>query len=673
MKSFFKLFYFPFSLLILFTVPSAAQVWTYTIPGGETRTTSPGGQDTLRSTDYTVSIEQNGEIFTPWVQYSYSRDKYYRHDRDEWHSGVRGGTSSHSSAHFSFDGTITVKVTVNPGAKDITLPLSSAKILPSSYNIPCHIENGNTIVFTLDRPEKVAVIANYDEAWKVFEDRAIGHVPVQSHLNRAGYDRADFHGRQIFDAITEGYLNPLFIMALPPEENIPDRNSNETLVVNPGDKPSQAQLYQYKTIWFAPGMHDFSYHGTHPNYRTIVNPGQTYYLEGGAYLMATLFKNPGTAHSKVTGRGMISGAKHLWRLSNIIVQNIDTVTGITVIDRAARGIHGARHIEDISMLSAWHGNHNGVQEIDNSTIFNCFFMAHDDNLKLGGNSHAKHIVLWQGHNAHPVMVYEYGGVTHGSPTIVEMTTWSNTLVEDLDILMYSADAERRGDWHRHSGSAISINLGRINMQINDFTFRNIRIESPFLYRVFTIYNIDSSKPYAASWFKTNFFYTSPENHTQINGLNLENISVNSPLIFYHSLLGSDYYNSLSNVTFTNLNINGTIVTDQNKEEFFELTHDKISGLSFHSGNVSVSPVASASGFFSVYPVPANDFISVKRLQMTEGRQNYQITDIHGKIVKSGEISTDDELLDLANLPCGIYFLKITHNASRNEIFKILKI
>jgi hypothetical protein len=28
-------------------------------------------------------------------------------------------------------------------------------VLPSSYNIPCRIENGNTIVFTMDRPEKV--------------------------------------------------------------------------------------------------------------------------------------------------------------------------------------------------------------------------------------------------------------------------------------------------------------------------------------------------------------------------------------------------------------------------------------------------------------------------------------------------------------------------------------
>jgi hypothetical protein len=209
-------------------------------------------------------------------------------------------------------------------------------------------------------------------------------------------------------------------------------------------------------------------------------------------------------------------------------------------------------------------------------------IGHDDNLKIGDNTHAKHIVLWQGRNAHPIMVYEYGGVSSAPDgrRVAGETTFSNTIVEDVDIIMFSAHAERRNPWHRHTHSAIAINLGRINMQIKNFTFRDIRIESPFLYRVFTIYNIDSSKDYAAGWFKTNFFYTSPENHTRINGVTFENITVNSPVILYRSLLGSDYYNSLSNIKFTNLNINGTIVTDQNKDEFFEIQHDRVEGLSF---------------------------------------------------------------------------------------------
>jgi hypothetical protein len=572
----FKPFYFLLFLLIVPEVPSVAQVWTYTIPGG----------DTLFSTDYTVTIEQNGEVFHPWVHYSYARDRYYRYDRNGWFPAGRGN-DSHSSAHFSFDGTITVRITVNPGAKDITLPLTSARVLPSSYNIPCRIENGNTIVFTLDRPEKIAVIPNYDKAWKVFEDRAIGHVPIQSHLNRDDYDRSDFHGRDLLEEISEGFKNPLFIIALPPEKNVPDKYSPSTLVVNPGDKPAQEQLNEFKTIWFSPGMYDLSYMGNHPTHRTFVNAGQTIYLEGGSYVMACFWKNrdSGTEGSSVTGRGMISGKSpnHHWMLATVHAQDIDTITGVTFIDRAGRGIHNARHIEDVTMLGAWHGNHNGMHQIDNSIIKNCLLMAHDDNLKIGHNTHAKHLVLWQGHNAHAIMAYEYGGVRSSSEGrwTAGVTTYSNTIVEDIDIIMSSAHGERRGPWHRHTTSAIALNLGRINMEINNFIFRDIRIESPFLFRAFTIYNIDSSKDYAASWFKTGFFYTSEENHTRINDLTLENISVNSPLILYRSLLGSDYYNSMSNVTFNNFCINGTILTDQNKDEFIEITYDKIEGLTFN--------------------------------------------------------------------------------------------
>jgi len=57
--------------------------------------------------------------------------------------------TSHSAAIFSFEGKIVVRVRVKKDAKHITLPLKSAKVLPSSYEIPCTIENGHTIVSSL--------------------------------------------------------------------------------------------------------------------------------------------------------------------------------------------------------------------------------------------------------------------------------------------------------------------------------------------------------------------------------------------------------------------------------------------------------------------------------------------------------------------------------------------
>jgi hypothetical protein len=564
-------------IISLIGKPLHADVWTYQIPGGQQ----------YLSTDYVVEIEQDGKIYPAWVHYSYTKDEYIKYSsrtfKPEGKVAGAKGTISHSAAHFSFDKAVKIRVTVLPGAKGITLPLTSARVLPSSYSIPCKIENGNTIVFTLTRPEKIAIIANYEKAWDVFASKSTGHVPIQSHLDQSAYNRSDFHGRDLLKEISEGYKNPLFIIALAPEADIPDKDAKSTLIVNPGDMPSQAELDKYQTVWFKPGIHDFSYLGNSPLHWTLIKGGQTFYLEGGSYVMACFRKSGENGGARIIGRGMISGMspKHLYMLPTVSINLVDTVRGITVIDRAARGIHNARHIEDVTMLGAWHGNNNGVHDLDHSTVLNCLFICHDDNLKLGSHTHAKHIVLWQAHNAHPIMVYEYGGVTTtAGKSVAEKTVFANTVVEDIDIIMYSANAERQTPWTRHTGSAIAVNLGRINMDINNFTFRDIRIESPFLFRVFTIYNLDSAKPYAASWFKTDFFYTSKKNHTRINGLTLENISVNSPLILYRSILGSDYDNSLSNVKFTNLLINGVNVSDQNKNDFFEIHEDRINGLSF---------------------------------------------------------------------------------------------
>jgi hypothetical protein len=158
--------------------------------------------------------------------------KYYSWDRKIFQRQVKAdenrSMAQHSTSIFSFSGEVTVRVTINENAKHITLPLTSAKVLPSSYNIPCWIENGNTIVFKLDRPEKVAVIANYDEAWKVFEEKSEGHVPIRNF--EEGHDRSkigsDFKGDNLMNDLSEGYKNPVFIFALPPEENLPDKNSS---------------------------------------------------------------------------------------------------------------------------------------------------------------------------------------------------------------------------------------------------------------------------------------------------------------------------------------------------------------------------------------------------------------------------------------------------------------
>jgi hypothetical protein len=561
--------------LLLFTncqnASSTTDLWVYDVPGGSA----------YSSSDYSVTVEQNGKSYPSFVHYSFGRNEYKRYSSNNMqrfqtvtvNEAVRTMVS-HSTAIFSFSGSVTVRVTINPGTKHITLPLKSAKVLPSSYDIPCTIENGNTIVFTLDRPEKVAIIPNYDEAWQVFEERGKNHVPIRNwNFNYAEEtSRDDFNGESLHMAVSEGYKNPLFVIALPPEKKVPEKDSPQTLVVNPGDNLTQEVIDQYETIWFTPGVHDLSKMGSPALYTTMINSGQTFYLEGGSYVMARVKKNleSGSEGCSIIGRGMISGINHefvqMGSLNSATLIHIDTIVGISVTDRSCFGIHGGHLIEDVSMLGAWHGNNDGPDFLDDCLIQNCFLQAHDDNLKLNNNTHAKHIVIWQNENAHPIMVKE----------MRNDVTFANCIVEDVDII-----AHFRPFWNNkfdHIGMASIASINSRKIDIENLVFRDIRIEAPYIYRVFSFYNLDSNLPLAPGWLSN--APSSESSHTRINGLTFENITVNTPVILFRSLLGSAYDNSMSNVRFKNISINGTLVTEENKDDFIEIEYDQIDGLIF---------------------------------------------------------------------------------------------
>lgn len=555
-------------------------VWTYDIPGGEQ----------FASPDYEVTVESAGKAKKSFVHYSYGLDQYTRYEWSLKPAETRAfpknvrGMASHSAAVFSFDGEVTVRVKVKKDAAHITLPLKSAKVLPSSYNIPCSIEGGDTIVFTLDRPEKVAVIPNYEQVWNTFENKAKGHVPAQSWKETYGElsKQKSWHGEYLIGSIREGYKNPLIVLAHPKEKNIPKTNVADTLLVKPGDRVTQEQLDKYKTIWFAPGIHDLSRMGAAPWFQTLVKKGQTVYIEGGSYVMARFKRNEelGKGETTIRGRGVISGIGHKWVLSfpeGSQVINIDNLSGVTITDRATFGIYGGHHIDDIAMLGSWHGNNDGPDYIDDCVIQNSFLMAHDDNLKLNNNTHAKHIVIWQLANAHAIMVKE----------MRDKVTFANSVVEDVDIIAYYTwPTSWKHPWGRLSPGAISCVLGK-DMEVKNFTFQDIRIESPYLYRVFSFYNLDASREYTPQWLLKPG--TSESSHSKLNGMTFENITVNSPVIAYRSLIGSAYDNSLSNIRFRNVEINGTIVTEENKNEFFEIEHDKVKGLTFSEEAVSRAP------------------------------------------------------------------------------------
>ncbi|MCK4920967.1 MAG: hypothetical protein KAS71_07970 [Bacteroidales bacterium] len=197
-------------------------------------------------------------------------------------------------------------------------------------------------------------------------------------------------------------------------------------------------------------------------------------------------------------------------------------------------------------------------EMGNTFIENCFLVSCDDNMKLRENSKAKHVVVWQMHNAHPIMVQ---ASTSGD--------FGNAHLEDIDVISYQdTPAEGANPWPYHSDATIACARAG-NSLVSNYVYKDIRVEFPFLIRPISIYNINTAN-INAPWFKP----TNENHHTRITDFLFENITINAPVIFLKSLVGSCYENSLDNITFKNLVINGIKVTEENKNDYFEFKNAK---------------------------------------------------------------------------------------------------
>jgi hypothetical protein len=67
--------------------------------------------------------------------------------------------------------------------------------------------------------------------------------------------------------------------------------------------------------------------------------------------------------------------------------------------------------------------------------------------------------------------------------------------------------------------------------------------------------------------------------------------------------------------------------------------------------------------FSVFPNPADDYIMIS----VDQPKDFTISDIFGKIVLTGTISSENQQINIENLPDGMYFVNIN-----NQIVKIIK-
>ncbi|QDU37759.1 Dextranase precursor [Maioricimonas rarisocia] len=532
----------------------------------------PAYAETDRSPHYEVTVTQGRRTKESFTFFSSLKQSYpvYRADGtkestfDSFAFGRGQDMTCHSATTLSFDGgPVTFRVRIRPGAKHISLPLTDARILPTSCRIPARVVGGDTIVFTMRKPEKVVVVPNYQKVWDHYVSLGRGHEPVSRHQDFQREMRAPtYRGRKLPNG--EGFRNPLFILAHLPEptRDIPPKDSASTLVVRPGVRITQRDLDDHDVVWFTSGKHDLSTLGSFPAHAALLHDGQHIYLEGGAYVMARFgYRGNQTRNVRVTGRGVLSGRKHVWITQHgvgDVLPRVNRISGITVTDRAAFGLSTSRNatIDDVALLGAWHPNTDAVSVTEGATVENCLFVSGDDSVKLLKNPTVRNVVIWHGANAHPLMVQAN-----------QPYDFKSGLVEDVDIICYTARLKDNNGawqkWARISDAAIGV-VRAADSTVSDFTFRDIRIESPFLCRPIAIYSVDTNR-INPGWFGR----TSSTRHSRMRNLSFENITVTSPLIQMESLIGSDYAGALSGIRFRNLRINGARVTERNAERFFQ--------------------------------------------------------------------------------------------------------
>ncbi len=505
--------------------------------GGTIRAWGRPGPAVAASPDYEVTLHRAGRSWPLFTNHSYSRPvdktidpegKYIKlsflavHSIEFKEQEKNKDTYAHSWAQFDFDGgPVEVEVKVKRAFAGLTLPLESCGVLPSTLGISATVTSGDTIRFTLSRPAKLALVPNE---------------------RRAKAKLAALENKQTW----EGYGNPLFLFARAPERDVPAKDAKGTLIIRPGRMVTPAEFAQAKTIWFEPGVHDYSRFQGDEQYYMMLRSGQTVYLEGGAYVFGNFrseVKHPISEMPLVRGRGTLSGDKQPWDgvpYVRTVVSHV-RLDGITIADPHNHIQHSTAPLRDVAVVGAWHGNTDGptveARRPDSFTgwhIEDCFVMAADTNLKVSGAARVRGYVAWQLSNAEPIWIRNPDGC----------------LVEDVQVIAFN-------NWPPPGSRAArqTVNLHGGRGGVKNTMVRNLTIEAPYVPLLFLLPAEDPGGP-------------------QFENVVFENITVNTPHIAAKSPVGAASAGGMKTgrIVFRNLVINGVRVTNANCRDYFELLH-----------------------------------------------------------------------------------------------------
>lgn len=350
--------------------------------------------------------------------------------------------------------------------------------------------------------------------------------------------------------------DPLFIFANPPEIDVPAKNTRHV-------------------IYFGPGVTDL---GKEPY---PVRDGQTVYLAGGAYVKGRLQTAGPKGDKPVTirGRGILSGIDLNERRGEYGQHMIDgsahktapnswapvpdlNVEGIVVTDSAACGVLASRRLtaENVKVL-AWAKCSDGIGGGAGSVIKGCFLKVNDDALYFfRSNIQVIDNVVW---------LQAAGSALQMGWNVNESMEGAHA--EGLDII-----GDDTGRTHTTKDWINACVVALMDMH-NHTTYRNVVVENvrhegkP--YQLFGIRTKLASEngPALASY---------REGLGSVDGIVFRNItSAQQPL--HPSVFdgNGDEPGTIQNVTFENLQIAGTLVTEANASTYV-VQRGKTSGFRF---------------------------------------------------------------------------------------------
>lgn len=493
---------------------------------------TPGLSPNQMSTFYEVQV--NGRDSVMYMSVPPKADG--RRDGGEFD---RADRRSFSFTTFSFAGQVEVKVQKKQGGfKDVRL--LPTRQLRKAFKIVEKDGQAGWVRILVKQPNVKISVEFIDEHW-----RKTREIPRDACMLFADQlEKKDTHA--------------------PPNPQAPG-----TCVVQPGAPFSIPQ--EIRTVIFKAGVHDISYWQVPEQIKRI-------HLEGGAYVMGGIDARK-TEGCKVTGRGVISGEKFIWRAEQKTLTPVTHrpwATSVKVLDNGKHYFVGgitmcnAPHyvcnvpftpgkLKNIKIIGSWRWNNDGINVSEDSHVEDCFISAFDDAFKIyhsGGR--VSNCVVWQMNNGAVFQLGWYGK----SP--------ENVLVENIDVI-HTEFTGTNENWGliamaRHSGRGM----------IRDYTFRDIRMEGPVA-RIIGLH-----------------LHESP--NQGIRDMTIENLSVDRildrseyPFVAetgdVRSLAVEDglvniVSGDIQGLEFKNFTINGTSITKANHKETAHFTTKGTPGIQF---------------------------------------------------------------------------------------------